>query len=682
MITEINYIGLFDRQGNIHGIALHKGVNLITGKSSTGKSAVIEIFDYIMGASEKTIPQGVITNNAFLYFVLITIAEKKYFIGREQDTQRNHYLIDCSDMDFDLDKLSLDNITERVCKDEDFKVQLGLILGLDMEDTQDHEQQEEYEKSMPRPSVRNMMSYILQHQNLIANKQALFYRFDNPQKREQVIDQFKIFAGFVDSGFYPLMREISILNNHLSSLRKQQSNIAEKKDQILNKIDRVLKDYHILTGHHMCDYMSVAAVESNPSKFKEQLQNFRLEEIVVDVEAKSYEREYNQLINNRTKLQGDLRLLQTKGAEYASTIKEVKEYRETLLKERKFPDIEMHYSVCPFCGHHSNVTTNAVNRLENAIQHLNEEIRKTPLLVRSFEQDLIDVKTQYADVLAELKANEKDIERVEKIIMETRRNRSISEQAAKKILEMETLIDFLIDSNEEQLDSEILQISKMLGEKEAIKKQRYDVESRINEAERSINRWINSYRKYLPLEKDTYKDYDFFFSLNDFQLCLVHKDNQFKKISIRAVGSGANWLNAHLCLFMALSSYFVNNSKSLIPSLLFIDQPSQVYFPVKDDSDTFDYADQTRRITENSDSDGSNDFENVCNIYTQLYNFTKSLEFKVQIIVTDHADKLNIDGLSAEEFENKIIAARWRKPGEGFIMGVKDNNSYPNNVLF
>lgn len=682
MITEINYIGLFDRQGNIHGIALHKGVNLITGKSSTGKSAVIEIFDYIMGASEKTIPQGVITNNTFLYFVLITIAEKKYFIGREQDTQRNHYLIDCSDMDFDLDKLSLDNITERVCKDEDFKVQLGLILGLDMEDTQDHEQQEEYEKSMPRPSVRNMMSYILQHQNLIANKQALFYRFDNPQKREQVIDQFKIFAGFVDSGFYPLMREISILNNHLSSLRKQQSNIAEKKDRIINKIDRVLKDYHILTGHHMCDYMSVAAVESNPSKFKEQLQNFRLEEIVVDVEAKSYEREYNQLINNRTKLQGDLRLLQTKGAEYASTIKEVKEYRETLLKERKFPDIEMHYSVCPFCGHHSNVTTNAVNRLENAIQHLNEEIRKTPLLVRSFEQDLIDVKTQYTDVLAELKANEKDIERVEKIIKETRRNRSISEQAAKKILEMETLIDFLIDSNEEQLDSEILQISKLLGEKEAIKKQRYDVESRINEAERSINRWINSYRKYLPLEKDTYKDYDFFFSLNDFQLCLVHKDNQFKKISIRAVGSGANWLNAHLCLFMALSSYFVNNSKSLIPSLLFIDQPSQVYFPVKDDSDTFDYADQTRRITGNSDSDGSNDFENVCNIYTQLYNFTKGLEFKVQVIVTDHADKLNIDGLSAEEFENKIIAARWRKPGEGFIMGVKDNNSYPNNVLF
>lgn len=682
MITEINYIGLFDRQGKIHGIALHKGVNLITGKSSTGKSAVIEIFDYIMGASEKTIPQGVITNNAFLYFVLITIAEKKYFIGREQDAQRNHYLIDCSEIDSDLDKLSLDIIEERMCKDEDFKVQLGLLFGLDMEDTQDHEQQEQYEKSMPRPSVRNMMSYILQHQNLIANKQALFYRFDNPQKREQVIDQFKIFAGFVDSGFYPLMREISILNNQLTNLRKQQSNIAEKKDLILKRIEGVLKDYHVITGHHMCDYMSVAAVESNPIKFKEQLQNFKLEEIIVDEEAKSYQYEYNQLINNRTRLQGDLRQLQTKGAEYASTIKEVNDYRDSLLRERKFPEIELHYSVCPFCGHHSSVTNNAVNRLESAIQNLNEEIRKAPLLVRSFEQDLINVKTQYDDVLSKLRANEKDIERVERIVKETRRNRSISEQAAKKILEMETLIDFLIDSNEEELDSEIHRISKLLGEKEAIKKEQYDVEVRMNEAERSINRWINDFRKYLPLEKDTYKDYDFFFSLNDFQLCLVHKDNQNKKISIRAVGSGANWLNAHLCLFMALSSYFVSNSKSLIPSLLFIDQPSQVYFPVNDDSDTFDYADQTRRKTGNNDSDGSNDFENVCNIYTQLYQFTQSLDFKVQIIVTDHADKLNIEGLSSNEFEKEIVAARWRKPGEGFIMGIKDNNSNSVNLLF
>ena len=37
---------------------------------------------------------------------------------------------------------------------------------------------------------------------------------------------------------------------------------------------------------------------------------------------------------------------------------------------------------------------------------------------------------------------------------------------------------------------------------------------------------------------------------------------------------------------------------------------------------------------------------------------------KVQIIVTEHADNLNLDGV---EF-NELVAARWRKENEGLIM--------------
>ena len=48
------------------------------------------------------------------------------------------------------------------------------------------------------PSFRNMISFMLQHQNLVANKHSLFYRFDEKEKRERVIEEFKIFAGFVD----------------------------------------------------------------------------------------------------------------------------------------------------------------------------------------------------------------------------------------------------------------------------------------------------------------------------------------------------------------------------------------------------------------------------------------------------------------------------------------------------
>lgn len=55
--------------------------------------------------------------------------------------------------------------------------------------------------------------------------------------------------------------------------------------------------------------------------------------------------------------------------------------------------------------------------------------------------------------------------------------------------------------------------------------------------------------------------------------------------------SGANWLYSHLTLFMALHKYFCSlDNKSKIPLILFLDQPTQVYFPtsIKDNEDKFD----------------------------------------------------------------------------------------------
>lgn len=46
MRCYIRYIGVIDKGNNCHYISLEEGLNIITGRSSTGKSAIIEIFDY------------------------------------------------------------------------------------------------------------------------------------------------------------------------------------------------------------------------------------------------------------------------------------------------------------------------------------------------------------------------------------------------------------------------------------------------------------------------------------------------------------------------------------------------------------------------------------------------------------------------------------------------------------
>ena len=62
MRCYIRYIGVIDNGNNSHYVSFEEGLNIITGRSSTGKSAIIEIFDYCTGSHNNTIPVGVILN--------------------------------------------------------------------------------------------------------------------------------------------------------------------------------------------------------------------------------------------------------------------------------------------------------------------------------------------------------------------------------------------------------------------------------------------------------------------------------------------------------------------------------------------------------------------------------------------------------------------------------------------
>ena len=83
MKTLIHEIGVIDKQGNKHPANFKKGLNVVTGKSSTGKSALIEIFDYCFGSGENTIPKGVITDSAAIYYVALAVDEQNMVIARD-----------------------------------------------------------------------------------------------------------------------------------------------------------------------------------------------------------------------------------------------------------------------------------------------------------------------------------------------------------------------------------------------------------------------------------------------------------------------------------------------------------------------------------------------------------------------------------------------------------------------
>jgi hypothetical protein len=133
----------------------------------------------------------------------------------------------------------------------------------------------------------------------------------------------------------------------------------------------------------------------------------------------------------------------------------------------------------------------------------------------------------------------------------------------------------------------------------------------------------------------------------DLNKLLVVADTSDGPVPMDKMGSGANWVGYHLIAHFALHKWFVKKNRP-VPRFLFIDQPSQVYFPADKD------------VVEGSiEGLVDEDREAVARMFKLALEVTESLSSGFQIIITDHAD------IKEDWFQNCVIQ-RWRK-GEKLV---------------
>jgi hypothetical protein len=657
MNTLLKFIGLFDHQDCVHGVELKEGLNLITGRSSTGKSSLIEIFDFCMASSEDTIPHGVIKDNAALFFLWITINRNDYLLGRDANG-KDYYIVYDPNIDNILDLKSTVFDGNDYVK-EDYIIQLGLLFGIDTTNTAETaEQLKDKRKGAGRPSIRNMMPFILQHQNLVANKQALFYRFDQKEKRDDTIGQFKVFAGFVDANYYALSVEVSSLREKIEVLKKKMTKAEDDIQETYNKLMQDLSVYTDITGKQLLLEITPEKFQQNPQQFKEEIEKLDYFDIKIDPNNQVQLQKYRDLEKQENHIMAELREAQVHLEEIKGSIDYIDTYKDALEQIPRPPqELTINYSVCPFCHQHTSYTTDEANKLRLAIGNLNDELKGIPSIIRPLHEERIKIQETIGLLKVKLEDVDKKKSELDGIIQELKRNYSLQKQAYKTIYKISSRIELASNEALNQLRGKIEELTEDLKEKQT-KLSVYDVKGKMNLAERAIRQSMTKYRRIIPFESSL-NDYELVFDLNKFELFFTKGSDEFsEKKYLRAIGSGANWLNAHLCLFLSLADFFYNQTKSTVPSLLFFDQPSQVYFPAqKDKGEIFNPK-------EESVNEADEDLAAVNNIFSLLYKYCSEHQYGIQIIVTDHADDLTINGL--DNF-NSIVRARWRKDGEGLV---------------
>lgn len=663
MKTLIHEIGVIDKQGVKHPVNFQAGLNVVTGKSSTGKSALIEIFDYCFGSDENTIPKGVITNSASIYYVALAVNAQNILIARDPDIASRAFFrrIDTFDT-AEVDREYFNGSYFRPLPE--FKKHLRDFF-VDIDDVDESLVAKAYRggRKAPTPSIRSFSSFMLQHQNLVANKHALFYRFDEKEKRDQAIEHTKIFLGLVDQKFFHLSQEKERLTAEVRRLERSKETNKRAVDSYKQKVGPELSQLYALMGFEE-EPLSLEKVLRHPQNAKDEL-----DEIIVPEKIKhnsdAITRRYNQLKLERTQKTSQLRRLQRQTASINKHIGEEERFSNNVKQFSTPTHVHISAAVCPFCKTEKDTLQQSAEKLQQAITKVSGNLAQARPMKAKFESSLVTIQRDTEHLNNELMALSKQIEDIEATEEKIAKNKSLYENIIMHKAKLFALLDSLNMADDSDVDKSLKELQKQLKKINGSLKE-YDVEKGLKNASIKVNKYMTDIGSHFEFET-SYKPINLHFSFETFDL--YHLTPEGEKIYLRSMGSGANWLYCHVTLFLALHKYFAElGSKCAIPSLLFLDQPTQVYFPnfTRDNADTFDEQKSTeaKQRTE-KERPVDEDIKAVENLFSQLSIYCNELEssngFSPQIIVTDHADNLELS--NGVKFESLVNGNRWRRRG-------------------
>ena len=412
--------------------------------------------------------------------------------------------------------------------------------------------------------------------------------------------------------------------------------------------------------------LSLEKILRHPQDAKDQLDSIIVPE-KINHSSDAATQHYNQLKLTRNQKAAELRKLQRKAVSIKKHIQEEERFVDNIKQLSSPKHVHISASVCPFCHTEKDTLRESAEKLHQAIAKVSGNLAQAHPMKAKFESSLVEVQRDIEVCgrgVIELNQQIMEIEKTEKQLAELK---SLYEGILMQKARLFMLLDTLNMADDAELEKRIKKLNKQLKDiNKGLKL--YNVQKGLENASSKVNEYMAEIGSHFEFEA-SYKPINLHFSFETFDL--YHLTPEDEKIYLRSMGSGANWLYSHVTLFLALHKYFAElGRKCSIPSILFFDQPTQVYFPNfnRDNSESFEKQKKQeveQRKTLNVDQDIDEDIKAVENLFSQLSIYCNELEqkndFSPQIIVTDHADNLRLsNGVS---FESLVNGNRWRMRG-------------------
>lgn len=627
---QIETIVLYDRTGRRRTIGLRLGaMNVISGDSQTGKSALLEVIDYCFGSDELRVPEGVITDHVAWYALVLVDDDERIFVGRPAP-RPGAKSASAAMLKVGLGtELPVFSELEPNTNTSGLEEYLTRRVGI----SENVREPDEHESRLPlAANVSHALFLVLQAQDEIASRRHLFHRQSEDFIPNAIRDTLPYFLGALEPDALALRRELRERQRELRLARRRLKELDTDRDQGLGSARRLLAeavDVELLpTGSE-----NAASSEQAAALLDEALTGDRLAVPPAPAggQLPQLEAQRRELTAEYRRIRDQLGLVETHQRDEGAYAREVGEQTARLSSIHLLP-AGSNDSACPVCGAEDGEPTPERDAVLEVLGELHERLTRvhatTPRLeaVRSeLEQEARALRDELAEVRAsmrELAVQDQAVERAElaldrqsfvrgKIAHYLETHRPATDQE----LEAARAAVASLEAGVEELEG--------LTANDAVDTRTTSI---LNAVGRDMSQWAGE----LGLEYSEAVRIDH-------RALTVVADTVTGERPLAKIGSAQNWIGYHLVAHLGLHRLFVLRDRP-VPRFLFLDQITQAFYP-REASD----AERLERIDA--------DREAVRAMFALLNGFAEDLSF--QVIITDHA-------LLPDEWFKNALVEEWR----------------------
>ncbi|NKW46033.1 DUF3732 domain-containing protein [Rhodococcus hoagii] len=611
-------------------------LNIITGESGTGKSALLTIVEYCLGRDSNLVPVGPISSTVEWYAALWQLDDSgsRAFVARPKPTGKNASTsLAMLEFGTDMEPPPLSELRSN-SDTKQLRQQLGRRIGI------------EENESDPGPwSLRHAFEanighaglLCLQSQSEVASQSVMFHRMGEDGIDQALRDTIPYFLGAVASDQARKRAQLRDAKRAMSRLQLEY----ERAQQVAQTIDVEL-------GSLFQEARAVGLIEdSEPGIRADVLRALQGARVArpgnFEGDSPDAQDRRRALEQQRDELSGQLRsvmenrgllLHETRAASGAASALAQQESRLTSLNLiPAINDTSPDTHTCPACGSELADPDPTPAVLRRSLEDLRTQVGSLTGARPAQRRALARLDFEASRLRQELRTAQtalQDLERGLRIEEETSSNsRDFTRGRIDAILSRAAVVDETsLELLRQQLDRTQAAIDALEGELDD-DNSREQLTSRLV----AVGRDIKKYADQLGLEH----------SEDDVRLDLarltVVADTESGPTPLTRIGSAKNWVGYHLATHLALHRYFTRQERP-VPRFLMLDQPTQAHYPSEKDNESGLPPEDADRLA-------------VRRMFELMRDVVAELSPQLQIIVCDHADL-------PELWFQQAVRERWR----------------------